>query len=375
MNLVYVTRSKIPSRHANAVQVTHMICALAPLVTRLDAHLPGSLSRRLRLWTGTLFSAYGKKVPDNVHVHFHSDGSEHAFEKSVLAVLPKTDLIFTRSPWLAWQLAEQNAPMIFESHVVSRDAEQMNWPAFIRAINASKDAAVVAISERIAQEYIAGGLHPQRTFVAPDGVDVDAFARSEAGGLGRLFGPAVYERPVMVYTGSLSPEKGAEFLAQAAVRLPRLNVAIIGGTAKESAKLQKNAPPNLFTHPAVPHRDVPAILHDAAILVMPYMPEGTLTPYMSPLKLFEYLATGRPVISADLPVLRPFLQNGVNCFLFAPGAVDDLCAQTTRILDMKPTERNAMRDRQQANAARQTWEHRAQAILDWHGALRKETRI
>lgn len=368
MNLVYAARSKIPSRHANAVQVAHMICALAPLVDSLTVCLPGGLSRRFRFRTGTWLSAYGRKLPDNMHVHFMPDGPDHGFEKRVLAVLKEPELIFTRSPWLAWRLAREDAPVLFESHVVSRDAAQVQMPDFIRALNDSRSGAVVAISERIAQEYLAGGLSPERVLIAPDGVDVEAFARTASGGLGRLFGPAVYECPAMVYTGSLIPEKGAAFLAEAAARLPRLHVVVIGGTARESARLAAGAPPNLFTHPAVPHKNIPAILHDAAMLVMPYMPTGDFISYMSPLKLFEYLATGRPVLSADLPVLRPFLRHGENCLLFAPGSMDDLSAQAERILDMPPEALAAMRPR----ADLPTWGNRARTILDWHRALRKK---
>ncbi|MHC1733532.1 MAG: glycosyltransferase [Bacteroidales bacterium] len=369
--ITYIAKSKIPSRHANSVQVVNMICAFAPMVQRLDAYLPGGFAKRLRLWTGNLFANYGLSIPDNVRVHFVSQ-SGHGFEKNVLRALPPAieGKIFTRSAQVAWKLAERNAPVLFESHVFSRDAKQVTMPQFIQTINASHAAGVVGISQEISNAYLAAGLQQKRLLTSADGVDPKVFSRAVPGGLGHLFGQRIYERPTLVYTGSLSAEKGAAFLAEAASRLGHVHFVIIGGSAKESTALadaKKCA--NLFVHPNVPHKEIPSILQDADMLAMPYMPEGDLIPYMSPLKLFEYLATGKPILSSDLTVLRPFLNDDENCLLFSPGSIDSLCAQVHRLLTMAPEKRAKLRDNQLKSAMRHTWANRAKTILDWHRGL------
>ena len=374
-SLTYIARSNIPSRHANSVQVVNMICAFAPLVGRMDVHLPGKFIQRVHLWTGTLFSRYGRSIPNNVRVRFEPDSKRPGrnFENNVLHALPEAPdgTIFTRSSRIALALAERNLPVLFESHVFSRDAKQVPMPRFIKALNASRAAAVVGISQEIADDFVSAGLDRAKVMTSPDGVDLDAFTDIASGGLSRLFGNRIHDRPILVYVGSLSPEKGAGFLAGAAARLEHIHVAIIGGSAKESAALAKEwqGNPRLFVHPSVPHKDVPAILQDADMLAMPYMPEGDLIPYMSPLKLFEYLAAGKPLIAADLPVLRPFLRDGHNALLFAPGSTESLCGQITRLMDMAFDTRSLLLANQRQTAQRHSWSNRARSILDWHLGL------
>jgi len=370
-SLTYIAKSKIPSRHANSVQVVNMICAFAPLVQRLDAYLPGGFAKLLHLWTGNLFANYGLSIPGNVRVHFISE-SGHSFEENVLRKLPPSfeGNIFTRSVQTAWKLAERNAPVLFESHVFSRDTTRVPMMRFIQALNASDVAGVVGISHEISASYLAAGLQQRRLITSADGVDPTVFSRAMPGGLGLLFGQRIYDRPTLVYTGSLSTEKGAAFLAEAASRMENVNFVIIGGNAKESAALaERRKDTNLFMHPSVPHKEIPSILQDADILIMPYMPEGDLIPYMSPLKLFEYLATGKPILSSDLSVLRPFLIDGENCLLFSPGSHDSLCAQVNRFLAMTPEKKERIRDNQLQSAMRHTWTNRAKTILDWHRGL------
>lgn len=371
-HMTFIARSKIPSRHANSVQVVNMICALAPLVEHLDVHLPGRFGQWLRLWTGTLFSRYGRSLPGNVRVRFRADSKhpEGNFEDNVLRALSGAHdaTIFTRSPRIALALAERHRPVIFESHVFSRDARQVPMPRFIDTFNSSRPAAVVGISKEIADEFLSAGLSPGKVMTAPDGVDLEAFAGNVSGGLVRLFGEQIHDRPTLVYVGSLRPEKGAGFLAGAASGLRNVHIVIVGGSPKESAALASTWKDcaNLFVHPSVPHKDVPAILQDADMLAMPYMPEGDLIQYMSPLKLFEYLAAGKPILAADLPVLRPFLCEGQNALLFSPGSTEALCGQVNRLMGMSPGQRSVLIANQRNTALRYSWANRAKTILDWY---------
>ncbi|NCD25539.1 MAG: glycosyltransferase [Deltaproteobacteria bacterium] len=367
--LAYVAKSKIPSRHANSVQVMNMIRAFAPLVDTLDVYLPGNLGTRLRCWSGRLFAAYGRPQPGNARFTIVSNGQgpNRNFDSSALRALRPADLVFTRSATLALALAERGRAVLFESHVVTRDAAQVPLERLVQALNRAPGSGVVGISQAVTNAYAQAGLSTTRLLTAPDGVDLEAFSHVSAGALSRLFGPEIHARPVLLYTGSLSPEKGAGFLAQAAPCLD-VNVAIIGGKAEEIARLGGKAP-NLFTHPNVEHKSIPALLRDADMLIMPYLPEGDLIEFMSPLKLFEYLATGRPILSADLPVLGPILRDGDNCLFFTPGSAASLAQAMNRLHALTTDQRALLRRKQLATAARHSWSQRAQTILDWQRAL------
>ena len=367
--LAYIAKSKIPSRHANSVQVMNMIRAFAPLANAIDAYLPGNMLTRMRCWGGRLFSEYGRSQPANVRFHVIPNGHSPSrnFEAAALRAFRPADLVFTRSARLALELAAAGQSVLFESHVVTRDAEQVSLEHLVQALNAAPASGVVGISQAVTDAYARAGLSGTRLFTAHDGVDLEVFARAQSGALTRLFGPEIHSRPVMLYTGSLGPEKGAGFLSHVASGLD-VNVAIVGGKQDELHRLSPRTP-GLFVHHSVSHKQVPALLHDADMLVMPYLPEGDLLPFMSPLKLFEYLATGRPILAADLPVLRPILRDTVNCLLFTPGSAPSLHGAIKRLQAMTDAQRETLRQNQLATAARYSWSERAKSILDWQRLL------
>ncbi len=271
---------------------------------------------------------------------------------------------------------DKSLPTLFESHVFSHDTSQTSIKDFIAALNRSACSGIVSISDAITQEYLAHGLRQEKILTSPDGVNLSAFSSPEPGTLGRLFGNHVYKRPCLVYTGSLSKEKGAGFFAECASRLETFNLVIVGGNEAEASALRSAHPgcPNLFIHRSVPHKLVPALLQEAEMLVMPYLNRGKLVPYMSPLKLFEYLAAGRPIISSELAVLRPILSDGHNCLFFRPESHDSFRASVLRAAEMDRSQREALKERQILAARQYSWTNRAKDIIAWHlGMISRKT--
>ena len=378
--IAYIAKSKIPSRHANSVQVVNMICAFSSLTPSLDVYLPGGLSRKLKTFLGTLFHNYGHEIPRNASIHFSKESSKnkHSFEDKVLRALSSKQprLAFTRSPYVAWKLVEQQRPVIFESHWFSRDAEEIPIQRFSSLVSSSSGSGVVTTCPAITAAYIETGLDASRILTLSNSVNIDTFLKSPAGGLKKLFGARVCDLPVILYTGSLGQGKGARFLAEAIPHLGNIHIAIIGGNKAEIDQLKNihGDHPGLFLHPAVPHKDIPSILQDAAALIMPYLNEGTLVPYMCPLKMFEYLATGKPILSADLPAIRTALQHDHNALLFKAGSASALKDQIKRLLGMSELETQTLRRNQLDTVARFSWINRAKTILDWHSNFTQASR-
>jgi len=85
--------------------------------------------------------------------------------------------------------------------------------------------------------------------------------------------------------------------------------------------------------------------------------------YTSPLKLFEYMASGVPIVASDLPSMKEILRHGENAWLVRPG--DPLAlAEGIRILlsDRKRAESLAKTAREDVRSY--TWEARAAQIID-----------
>ncbi len=182
----------------------------------------------------------------------------------------------------------------------------------------------VTITHALADE-LAGRWGPRENLaVVPDGA--------------RLRTPRAYQRPagrppVVAYAGHLYPWKGVDLLVDALASMPEVHGLIIGGHPGESdlARLQVRAAGHglgerLAFAGMVEPSGVAALLDTADVLVLPNPATTASARYTSPLKLFEYLAAGRPIVASDLQAFREVLLDRVNALLFEAGSVVSLAS-------------------------------------------------
>jgi glycosyltransferase involved in cell wall biosynthesis len=120
---------------------------------------------------------------------------------------------------------------------------------------------------------------------------------------------------------------------------------------------------NVLVPGFVPHRDVPGCLAAADVLVLPYLKRIFSAEYMSPLKLFEYMAACRPIVASDLPALRTVLRHEENALLCEPDSVEALAAAVRRVLADADLGRR-LADRAREDVQSYTWDRRAKTILE-----------
>ena len=78
----------------------------------------------------------------------------------------------------------------------------------------------------------------------------------------------------------------------------------------------------------VAHELVPAAVAEFDIALLP-----KVVPYASPLKIFDYMAAGRPIVAPDQPNIREILTDGVDALLFDPARPEALWAAVRRLVD------------------------------------------
>lgn len=157
------------------------------------------------------------------------------------------------------------------------------------------------------------------------------------------------------YVGSYIPGKDLETLAAAAARLP-MPVHLVGATGAEA--LQALAGGRLVLEPPLPHREVPDRLARFRVLALPLAPGLFGERLTSPLKLWDYLASGVPVVGADTRALQ---EAAGGAFLpYQPGDIGDLASALARMHDDE-----GLRARVRAASSVRTWDQRAAELEDF----------
>jgi glycosyltransferase involved in cell wall biosynthesis len=234
------------------------------------------------------------------------------------------------------------------------------------------------LRQRLIGDYAVG---PQRVVTIPDasGGPTTNDGRVTTGGPS----PAATRRssPMdgparLIYLGQLYPWKGVDSLLRALADVPGAELTIVGGLPSDPervrlerlAVMQGVADRCIFTGPQ-PYRFVPRLLMSADIALLP-LAEGLVARcFTSPLKLFDYLAAGLPIVAVDFPTIREVLRDGENGLLVAPNDPAAMAAAIKRLLaDPELAGRLAAQARR--DAADYTWDRRAERIL---GALGQAT--
>lgn len=174
-------------------------------------------------------------------------------------------------------------------------------------------AACVTITQALADDLSARHGSRGRVFVAPDG------ARPAPP-------PAPARGALAAYAGHLYPWKGVDVFVRSLAHAGGVSGLIVGGHPGEADlgrvrglvdALQLGDRVTLTG--LIPPGDVHARLADATMLVLPNTSSTISERYTSPLKLFEYLSLGRPIVASDLPAIREVLTDGESALLVPAG--------------------------------------------------------
>lgn len=141
--------------------------------------------------------------------------------------------------------------------------------------------------------------------------------------------------PRLMYAGTLDARIDVEMVRATAQAFGEGSIILVGliADAKHLAPLREL--PNVTIRPPVPRAEITAMIHEADACLVPHA-RDPLTAAMSPLKLYEYLAGGRPVAATDLPPMRGISDRVVLC-----GPEDDYVAAVRAALEMGPADEPA----------------------------------
>jgi glycosyltransferase involved in cell wall biosynthesis len=206
--------------------------------------------------------------------------------------------------------------------------------------------------------------------IAPNGADPDRYqALPDSAALRQELGlpPGL----LVAYTGHFYAGRGAELLFQLAQRFPQVHFLWVGGRPEElhiwQARLETAGVRNVLLTGFIENRRLPRYQAAADILLMPYeraiagSSGGDSAEICSPMKMFDYLAAGRAILSSDLPVLHEVL-NERNA-VFCPPEDVDAWQQALAALLADAGRRQQLGQQARRDAQRYTWRGRAERAL------------
>ena len=321
LRVLYVGSPPLFSEGASAVHMMKMCQAMTRLGISVECVLPGSFSKE------KLFEYYGVTTPFPVTFIPFTGGPgrqvAHGFVSSLYARIKRKsyDFVLTRNlifSWLSVQVL--GIPTIYDAHhpPVNIIAKQM-----IKAFSVGKNMLGMSFnSEGLRKIYSQLGIDTRNSVVAPNGVDVGIFREDvDMGSLRERLGLPV-NRKIVCYCGNTYRGRGIEVLVEAAEKLPEVEFLIVGGREEDNSFYRKEAErrkiSNFKMRGFVPQNEVSYYLTASDILVMPYSSRMTIKDgtkagsFTSPLKLFEYMAAGKPIIATETPSVMEVLEPGKN---------------------------------------------------------------
>lgn len=368
MKLTYITNSRIPTEKAHGSQIMKMCEKFSNLV-EVELLVP----QKINYLGQDPFDFYGTKRTFSIRTvpSFDFGGQTRKFPRLlflfdlfIFAIsllffgkLKRKDVIYTRDytllPFLPF------GKNIVEIHDIPR-----RTAFFVRAIKSAN--LIVVITFGLKNKLVSLGINADKIIVCPDAVELEDFdiKVSKKDARDKLGLPQ--DKKLVLYSGQLYSWKGAETLGDATKYFGSdILTVFVGGTEPWVSNFSKKylVGDNIKVIPSQKKSLVPFYLKSADVLVLPNSGKETISAlYTSPLKLFEYMATKRPIIASSLPSLREIL-NDDNATFFEPDNAESLAESVKKVFKNYSLSENKS-NKAFDDVLKYTWQKRAEKIVD-----------
>ncbi len=373
MKILAISASRVPGHAANSIQAmkaTHALKQLGHDVTLLVPRRPALSEGQSPPTWEELAALYGLTAP--FEIRWLGTRARRAFfwQALLLARDLRPDVLYVwplqaavLGAWLGW-------PVLLEMHDLPAGRFGPFWFRLFLLAKTRRRLVIItaALESALRRRY---GRLPE-TVLAPNGVDYERFAETpEPPAARHLLG--LPQRATILCAGNLYSGRGADLFLELAARFPRSQFLWVGGSAEEAARWQNEAACRALTNVSftgfVQHVQLPLYHAAAEVLLMPYGRQigissggGHSAQVSSPMKMFEYLAAGRPILASDLPVFHEVLDETMA--VFCPPEEIESWEQALQSLLENESRRQALGQRARQAAQRYSWTRRAARILD-----------
>jgi len=373
MNIVAIAGSTIPSDTANSIQVMKACSALVQLGHNFTLIVPDVSQVTSHKSNVDLKSHYGLQQDFPIEWLAASNRRLFTWQAVQRARVLKPDLLYTWFPQSAVFGLLYKIPTIFEIHIQPTGILGPAWHRAFANLRGRKRLVSItqALIDVLDRDYNMR-LNSDEVLIAPNGVDLERFAALPSTpelARQKLTFPLT---PTVMCTGHLYAGRGADLFLALAKSIPQAHFVWVGGrpadVAAWKAKAESQNISNLTFTGFIPNQNLPLYQSAADILLMPYSrsimgSSGTAdsASVASPMKMFEYMAAGRAIVTADLPVIREVL-NEKNAIFCEPDEIGDWRLEIEKLL-ADESRKVELGKRAKEDVAGYTWLARAEKIM------------
>jgi glycosyltransferase involved in cell wall biosynthesis len=363
MRILFTFENPLPSAEADAEVFVTTARYLAPLTTGSWLHVPAADAAGLEA-AGKLagMPAVRAHAPIGLPALRHfCCGLTLPFRKEFRLA----DLIYTRNLWIAWMAILFGQRVVFDHY--------RPWPAQIpplqpliyRLFCNPRFLVNICHSEYTRGKYLELGIPADKLRCVHNGFEPSRLEHpvpiedaKQALGIPK-------DRKTVVYTGRVNHKKGLNLMIAAAKRLPEIRFLLVGSKGDGPIEALAREAPNVRVVPFQPPERLTDYIFAADLLLIPpsWEPLAKYGSTVLPLKLFFYMASGRPILAGETPDVMELLKQGENGFLCQPDDVEALIAAIqTAIGDVELSARIAAAAL--TDSAGLTWSARVHKIAE-----------
>ncbi|HTX93300.1 MAG TPA: glycosyltransferase [Anaerolineales bacterium] len=368
MRIVCISASQVPSDTANSIQVMKVCQAFARMGHEVVLLVPGAQPRSLK--PEALQKHYGLQTLFTIE--WLPTRSRRLFPWAAVrhARRLEADLLY------AWPIQSAALGLLsgmscmLEMHDLPSGSFGPLWFRLFVSLPGRKRLLPITEALRGVLARKFGALPSGQVIVAPDGVDLERYTSlSDPAAARRELGLPKVE--TVLCTGHLYAGRGADLFLALAGKFHQVSFIWVGGRPDDVEAWKTRAAglslSNVLFTGFVPNERIPLYQSAADVLLMPYQRSvatsggGNTAEICSPMKMFEYMAAGRAILTSDLPVLHEVLDDSMA--VFCPLDDPDAWEPALRGLLADEKRRHELGRNGQAAAGRYSWTERAKRSL------------
>lgn len=363
LRILFTFENALPSKEADAEVFMTTATYLASKVSKAWLHvpqvrrtIPGEAAAWPRL---TVIQARAPLRPAALR-HFCC-GITLVFRKE----FRQAEIIYTRNLWIAWMAALFGRRVAFDHYRPWSDQIPPLQYWIYRLMCRQSFLVNICHSDYTREKYLALGIPKEKLVCVRNGFEPQRLqSRVPADAARRSIG-LPEGRKTVVYTGRLNHRKGLSLVVEAAKRLPDILFVLVGSYGNGVIEASAAGIENILVIPWQPADVIGQYVLAADVLLVPpsWKPLAQFGSTVLPLKLFFYMASGRPILAGNTPDVSEVLQHDRNAFLCLPDNLDALVGGLRTL-----TSSGELADRIAATAladsANFTWDKRTSRIVD-----------